>query len=172
MTASTEREIRKKQLRCLRMFLLLLLGCSQATGPATLFPYSARGWNKIPSIVVLGKEGDREKSVWWLTRSISGINSSLRLAVGFRLGPVKFVSEILPATELEALSQAMLTGQRALAGPPSGFMELERDLIIALSDGAFVSFARSFQKTDKRLIAIRSSFKPPRSWPPTSVVTS
>jgi hypothetical protein len=41
-------------------------------------------------------------------------------------------------------------------GPPSGFTQIEGDLIIALSDGAFVSFAMSFQKTDKRLIGIRS----------------
>jgi hypothetical protein len=75
---------------------------------------------------------------------------------GFRLGAVKFVSEILSGTELTALSQAMLNAQRALVSPPSGFMQIEGDLIIALSDGAFVSFAMSFQKTDKRLIAIRS----------------
>ncbi len=155
MTASSAREIRKKQLRGLRMFLLLLLGCSQATGPATLFPYSARGWNKIPSIVVLGKEGDWRNQL--VADAVDFWNQQLtEIGSGFRLGPIKFVSEILPATKLEALSQAMLTGQRALAGPPSGFMEIEGDLIIALSDGAFVSFARSFQKTDKRLIAIRS----------------
>ena len=35
-------------------------------------------------------------------------------------------------------------------------MQIEGDLIIALSDGAFVSFAMSFPETDKRLIAIRS----------------
>ena len=35
-------------------------------------------------------------------------------------------------------------------------MQIDGDLIIALSDGAFVSFAMFFQKTDKRLIAIRS----------------
>lgn len=49
-----------------------------------------------------------------------------------------------------------IDGQRALVGPPSGFMQIEGDLIIALSAGAFVSFAMSFQETDKRLIAIRS----------------
>jgi hypothetical protein len=50
----------------------------------------------------------------------------------------------------------MLDGQMALVRPPSGFTQIEGDLIIALSDGAFVSFAMSFQKTDKRLIGIRS----------------
>src|SRR5688572_28379420 len=123
MTASSEREIRKKQLRGLRMLLLLLLGCSQATGPATLFPNSARGWNKIPSIVVLGKEGDWRNQL--VADAVDFWNQQLtEIGSGFRLGPIKFVSEILPATELEALSQAMLTEQRALAGPTSGFMEV------------------------------------------------
>lgn len=72
------------------------------------------------------------------------------------MGPVRFISEILPTSELATLSQATLDGQRALVGPPSGFMQIEGDLVIALSDGAFVSFATSFQKTDKRLIAIRN----------------
>src|SRR5262249_3335555 len=40
--------------------------------------------------------------------------------------------------------------------PPSGFMQIDGDLIIALSDGAFVSFSMSFPKRDRRLIALRS----------------
>jgi hypothetical protein len=148
-------EMRRKELRSLLIFLLLLLGCSQAAGPATLFPYRARGWNKIPSIVVLGQEGDSRNQL--VADAVDFWNQTLaEIGSGFRLGPVKFLSEILPATELAALSQAMLDGQRALVGPPSGFMQMKGDLIIALSDGAFVSFAMSFQNTDKRLIAIPS----------------
>ena len=156
MTVSTEAmEIRRKQLRGLLIFLLLLPGCSQAAGSATLFPYRARGWNKIPSIVVLGQGGDSRNQL--VADAVDFWNQQLtEIGSGFRLGSVKFVSEILPATELAALSQTMLDGQRALVGPPSGFMQMKGDLIIALSDGAFVSFAMSFQNTDKRLIAIRS----------------
>jgi hypothetical protein len=146
---------RKNQLRGLLPFLLLLLGCSQAAGPATLFPYRARGWNKIPTIVVLGREGDPRNQL--VSDAVDFWNKQLaEIGCGFSLGPIGFVSEILPPSELATLSQATLDGTRALVGPPSGFMEIEGDLIIALSDGAFVSFAMSFQKTDKRLIAIRS----------------
>lgn len=53
------------------------------------------------------------------------------------------------------MSQSVLDGQR-ISEPPSGFMQIDGDLIIALSDGAFVSFTMSFPKTDKRLIALRS----------------
>jgi hypothetical protein len=148
-------EMRRKQLRSLLIFLLLLPGCSQAAAPATLFPYRARGWNKIPSIIVLGQEKDSRNQL--VADAVDFWNQQLtEIGSGFRLGAVKFVSEILSGTELTALSQAMLNAQRALVSPPSGFMQIEGDLIIALSDGAFVSFAMAFQKTDKRLIAIRS----------------
>jgi hypothetical protein len=148
-------QIKEHQLRGLCLFLLLLQGCSQATGPATLFPYRARGWNKIPTIFVLGQEGDSRNQL--VNDAVDFWNKQLaEIGSGFRLGSVRFVSEILSPSELATLSQATLDGQRALVGPPSGFTEIEGDLIIALSDGAFVSFAMSFQKTDKRLIVIRS----------------
>jgi matrixin len=145
----------KTPLRGLRVFLLLLSGCSQAAGPATLFPYRAQGWNKIPTIAVLGQEGDPRNQL--VSDAVDFWNKQLgEIGSGFRLGPIRFVSEILPPSELATLSQATLDGTRALVGPPSGFMQIEGDLIIALSDGAFASFAMSFQKTDKRLVAIRS----------------
>jgi Dual-action HEIGH metallo-peptidase len=148
-------KIKRNQVRGVGLFLLLLLGCSQAAGPGTLFPYRARGWNKIPTIVVLGQEGDWRNQL--VSDAVEFWNQQLaEIGSGFRLGPVRFVSEILPPGELATLSQAVLDGKRELVGPPSGFMQIEGDLIIALSDGAFVSFATSFQKTDKRLIAIRS----------------
>jgi hypothetical protein len=57
---------------------------------------------------------------------------------GFRLGPVRFISEILPTSELATLSQATLDEQRALVGPPSGFTQIEGDLVIGLSGRAFL----------------------------------
>ena len=148
-------QIGKKQLRSLGLFLVMLLGCSQAAGPPISFPYRARGWNKIPTIVVLGREGDWRNQL--VNDAVDFWNQQLaEISSGFRLGPVRFVSETLPASELATLSQAILDGERALAGPPSGLLQIKGDLIIALSDGAFVSFAMAFEKTGKRLIAIRS----------------
>jgi hypothetical protein len=40
------------------LFLVLILVFGQAVSAATLFPNRSRGWNKIPTIVVLGREGD------------------------------------------------------------------------------------------------------------------
>jgi hypothetical protein len=162
-------QIRKPQLLCTRLFLVLLLGFSQASGAATQFPGRERAWDKIPTIVVLGQEGD-----WRNQLVIDGVdfwNKQLaEIGSGFRLGPVTFVSEIIPPRELAALSQATLDGERVLE-PPSGLLQIEGDLIIALSDWAFVSFSMSFPKTDKRLIGIRS-FQVPAFGLPTSVATS
>ena len=145
---------RKTGLRNRCLFLVLLLGFSQAAGAATPFPNGARGWNKIPTIVVLGREGDSRNQL--VGDGVDFWNKQLaEIGSGFRLGPVRFVSEILPPGELAALSQAMLDGERVLE-PPSGLMQIEGDLIIALSDWAFVSFAMSFPKMGKRLIGISS----------------
>jgi hypothetical protein len=102
-------QIRKTQLRGVRLVLVLLLGFSQAGGAATQSPNPVRAWNKIPRIVVLGQEGD-----WRNQLVIDGVdfwNKQLaEIGSGFRLGPVTFVSEIIPPRELAALSQATLMG--------------------------------------------------------------
>jgi hypothetical protein len=91
--------IKKYQLRGHRLFLLLLLGCTQAGGPATLFPYRANGWNKIPTIVVLGRERDPRNQL--VNDAVDFWNEQLaEMGSGFRLGPVSFISEILPTSEL------------------------------------------------------------------------
>ena len=145
-------QIGKSQLLRTRLFLVLLLGFSQATDAATQFPGAGRAWNKIPAIVVLGQEGD-----WRNQLVIDGVdfwNQQLaEIGSGFRLGRVTFVGQIIPPAELAALSEAMLAGERA-PEPPSGLIEVEGDLIIALSDWAFVSFAIYFPKIGKRLVAI------------------
>lgn len=152
-------QIRKPQLLCTRLFLVLLLGFSQATGAATQYPGRERAWNKIPTIVVLGQEGD-----WRNQLVIDGVdfwNQKLaEIGSGFRLGPVSFVSEIIPPSELAALSQATLDGEPVLEAP-SGLMQIEGDLIIALSDWAFVSFAMFFPKVGKRLIGISTFQRSP-----------
>jgi hypothetical protein len=152
--------IKKTSLQYLLVLLQLILGCTQAAGPATLFPYRARAWNKTPTIVVLGQEGDSRNE--FVKDAVEFWNGQLtQIGSGFKLGPVRFVSENLPANELATLSQATLNGQRALVGPPTGFMQIDGDLIIALSDGAFVSFSMSFTKTDKRLLGISSFQRAP-----------
>jgi hypothetical protein len=79
-------EMDKNQRLGLPLFLFLLWSCSQASGPATLFPYRARGWNKIPTIFVLGQEGDWRGAL--VTDAVEFWNQQLaEIGSGFNLGP-------------------------------------------------------------------------------------
>ena len=135
------------------LFLALLL-FSQAVSAATLFPNRSRGWNKIPTIVVLGREGDSRNQL--VNDAVDFWNKQLtEIGSGFRLGSVIFISEIIPPAELAERSRAVLD-QQGIQEPPPGLMQIDGDLIIALSDGDFVSFTGPFLKGGKRLIGIRS----------------
>ena len=84
----------KNGLRGLCLFLVLLLGFSLAARAATLFPNRSRGWNKIPTIVVLGQEGDSRNQL--VNDAVDFWNKQLaEIGSGFRLGPVTLVSEII-----------------------------------------------------------------------------
>jgi hypothetical protein len=154
---------RKNRLRGLCLFLVFLLGFSQAVGAATLFPNPSRGWNKIPTVVVSGKEGDSRiplviEAVDFWNKQLSEIGS------GFRLGPITFTKETIPVEELQARSQAVLSKQGALKPTPS-LMNIEGDLIVVLSDGDFVSFAGPFLSDGRRLVGIRGGHLPPLTLP-------
>ena len=82
----------------------------------------------------------------------------------FRLGPITFTKETIPAEELEARSKAVLSKEGALKPTPS-LMNIEGDLIVALSDGDFVSFAGPFLSDGRRLVGIRGGHLPPLTLP-------
>jgi hypothetical protein len=150
-------------LTSLVLVMALLLGFSQAIGAATLFPNRARGWNKIPTIVVSAKEGDPRiqlvhGAVDFWNKQLSEIGS------GFRLGPVSFTRETIPVEELVARSQAVLAKEGALA-PTASLMKIDGDLIVVLSDGDFVSFAGPFLSDGRRLVGIRGDHLPPLTLP-------
>jgi hypothetical protein len=141
------------------LFLVLILVFGQAASAATLFPSRSRGWTKIPTIVVLGREGDSRNQL--VNDAVDFWNQQLtEIGSAFRLGPVTFISEIIPPGELAERSRAVLD-QQGVQEPPSGLMQIDGDLIIALSDGDFVSFTGPFLKGGKRLIGIRSFQAPP-----------
>jgi hypothetical protein len=96
------------------LFLALLL-FSQAVSAATLFPNRSRGWNKIPTIVVLGREGDSRNQL--VNDAVDFWNKQLtEIGSGFRLGPVTFISEIIPPAELAERSRAVLDQQYKIGG--------------------------------------------------------
>jgi hypothetical protein len=108
----------------------------------------------VPAVTVLGQESDSRNQ--WVNDAVDFWNQLFaEIGSGFRLGAIKFVSVSLSPSELAALSQATLNRERAL--PPSGLAEIEGDLIIALSDGRFISFSMPFPGIGKRLVAIRNA---------------
>ncbi len=144
---------RENGLAGLFLVFLLISGFTQASGAATLFPNRGRGWNKIPTIVIAGKEGEPRAQL--VIEAVDFWNKQLsEIGSGFRLGPVSFTTETIPAAELEARSRAVLAKEGALPPTPS-LINMQGDLIVVLSDGDFVSFAGPFLSDGRRLVAIR-----------------
>jgi hypothetical protein len=143
--------------------LVLLPALSRAVGAATLLPNRARGWDKIPTIVVCGKEGDPR--IQLVSEAVDFWNKTLaEIGSGFRLGPVTHTEEMVPADELAARSQSVLARQRALA-PSASLTKIKGDLIVVLSDGDFVSFTGPFLSDGRRLVGIRGYQVPPLTLP-------
>jgi hypothetical protein len=84
-----------------------MLGLSGVLSAATLLPKQLRGWTKVPTIVVLGREGDSRNQL--VSDAVDFWNKQLaEIGTGFRLGPITFISEIIPPEELADLSKTVL----------------------------------------------------------------
>ena len=127
------------------------------------YPVQERPWTKIPSVTISARADDpriqlaREAVDFW--------NQQLaELGTPFRLGTVTQTTELVPLDYLMAKSAATLEGQ---AGPqfPQSVSRLPGDLIIALSDGDFVSFSTSPGPAARVMVGIRDSQTRPLSLP-------
>jgi hypothetical protein len=87
--------------------------------------------------------------------------SFAELGSAFRLGPVTQAAGSVPAEELRALSDRVLSRTGPTQLPPVGIRAIPGDLVVALSDGDFISFAMRWPSLDKALVAIKSD----RFWP-------
>src|ERR1700756_2880674 len=117
----------KYRLSGLFLVWIFALDFCHAHGAAILFPNRAQGWNKIPTIVVSGKEGDPRiqlvsDAVDFWNKQLSDIGS------GFRLGRVTFTKQTIPTEELATRSEAVLAKEGALK-PTASLMNIEGDLI-------------------------------------------
>jgi len=144
----------------LGLALLLPLSC-QAQAPAR----SPAGgpvapWTKVPAVVVVGANANdvrlplvQDAVVFW-NRSFAELGSA------FRLGLVTQAAGAIPADELHAMSDQVLSR----TGPirfPEALRDVPGDIIVALSDGDFISFGMRWPSLGKALVAIKSD----RSWP-------
>lgn len=121
------------------------------------------GWTKVPTVVIVAQDDDpriqtvREAVEFWN-------RTFVELGSPFRLGVVKHVSGAVSADELQALSAKVLarTGLGEFSEAIRGF---PGDLIVALSDGDFVSFAARWPASERALVGIRTQRTPPLSFP-------
>jgi len=111
-------------------------------------------WAGNPTVAVLGRADDprvplvREAVDYW-NRTFTEIGSP------FRLGAITVVAGAVPAEQLQALSTSVLNGARVLDLPPE-IGAVSGNIVVALSDGDFVSFAHRWPERQKALVAIKS----------------
>ena len=91
--------------------------------------------------------------------------SFAELGSAFRLGPVTQATGAVPVDELRALSDRVLSRTGPTQFPPESIHDVPGDLIVALSDGDFVSFAMRWPNLGKAVVAIKSDRFWPRSLP-------
>ena len=147
-----------------RQFILGLAVALPSAGHAQAPSYTgARAWTNVPSIAVLSSDSDprlplvHQAAEFW-NRSFAELGS------GFRLGPVTQINGAIPADELIALSAAVLSGA-GLSPPPEGVRLSPGNIVIALSEGEFISFARRWATIAKALVAIKTDRAYPLTLP-------
>jgi hypothetical protein len=118
---------------------------------------------RVPNLAILTRSGDsRLPLVHTAIAFWDGVFAEL--GSGFRLGPGAEADGAVAAADLAALSDATLRGDRA-APPPDSVSSAAGDIVVALSDGNFVSFAHRWVELAKALVAIKGDRYSPLTLP-------
>jgi Matrixin len=117
-------------------------------------------WTKVPAVVVVGANAD-DARLPLVQDAVAFWNRSFaELGCAFRLGPVSQAAGAVPADELRALSDQVLNRTGPIQFPES-LRGVPGDLIVALSDGNFISFGMCWPSFSKALVGVKSD----RPWP-------
>jgi hypothetical protein len=108
-----------------------------------------RAWKKIPSIVVVSSKSDFRLPLVHQAANFWN-NEFAKLMISFRLGSITHVIGTIPIEDIEALR-----AKRGQSDLPENFQRVDGDVIVALSDGGFNSFAFRSLAVQKAVIAIR-----------------
>jgi Matrixin len=145
----------------LGLALLLPLSCQAQAPSRSGVGAPGAPWTKVPAVIVVGASTNdprlplvQDAVVFW-NRSFAELGSA------FRLGTVNQATGMVPIDELRVLSDRVLSGTGPTQSPPESLRAISGDLIVALSDGDFISFAIRWPSLDKVLVAIKSD----RLWP-------
>ncbi|HXJ53401.1 MAG TPA: hypothetical protein VNH16_18615 [Burkholderiales bacterium] len=129
-----------------------------AAGVASAQP---RGWRHVPSITAVGPDAN-DVRLGLLDEAVGFWNQTFEaLESGFRLGNVNRVVARVPDRDLQALSDTVLARTGVPVTVPPVFAELPGDIVVALSDSEFVSFAAPFAGGSRRIVAIKGMTYPP-----------
>ena len=120
-------------------------------------------WSKPAAVTIVGHEGDSR--IMLVQEAVDYWNSVfIEIGSPMRLGPVRFATGDIPLDTLQALSDGIV-GIGGRVPMPESVARVPGNLIVALSDGDFISFAARWPNQDKALAAIRSHLVPPLTLP-------
>ena len=127
------------------------------------FPSSAQPWDKVPTVLMAAREDDPRIS---LVRDAIDFWNRLFEEIGsaFRLGPVNLTTELVPTDYLVQRSTAII-GSQPIPLYPEAVLRMPGDMIVALSDGDFVSFSGNPGAGSRVLVGISTQSTPPRNLP-------
>jgi len=141
---------------------LIALAVAVSSAVSAASPVEAR-WNTNPTVTISAPEDDpRTASVFeaveFWNRQLADIGSPLRL------GPISHTTQELPGAYLRQLSATVLEG-KPRPPAPEVVAATSGHIIVALSEGTFVSFTASLGSPGRVLIAIRSLMAPDLAQP-------
>lgn len=140
-----------------------LLALSSGESGDAPIPPGSRGWDRIPSVVISAQEGDPR-----IAPAMEAVNfwnkQFAEIGTPFRLGPVLHSTEALPWNYLATMSDAVLSRNK-LPAPHDVVRRIKADLIIAMSDGEFVSFSTAPRPGGRVIVGIRSHKSYPLTLP-------
>jgi hypothetical protein len=135
----------------------LAAGVPTLAWPQTLRDFAghrARAWKKHPSIVVVSEENDSR--IPFVQRAVYFWNDEFaKLLISFRLGPVTHVSGMIPFADIQAVR-----AEPRRQTMPDSVGRLDGDVVVALSNHYFTSFAFRVPGASKALAAIQHSTVP------------
>jgi hypothetical protein len=141
---------------------IALIGALVLSALLTPLPTDAQ-WGKVPTITLSAPAQDPHiplalEAVEFWNRQLTEIGTP------FRLGTVTQTTETLPTDFLTRLSAAVLTREPP-PDVPERVKRMPEDIIIALSDGDFVSFSSRLASGARVVIGIRSDQLRPLNLP-------
>jgi hypothetical protein len=141
---------------------IALIGALVLSALLTPLPTDAQ-WGKVPTITLSAPAQDPRiplalEAVEFWNRQLAEIGTP------FRLGAVTQTTETLPTDYLTRLSAAVLNREPP-PDVPERMRQMPGDLIIALSDGDFISFASRLPSGARVVVGIRSDQMSPLSLP-------